>query len=260
MGRPLVLLSNDDGVRSQGLHVLREALLELADVVTVAPEHEQSATSHSLSLHRPLRVTELSPAVFAVDGTPADCVYVALFAGNRFLPSPPTIVVSGINRGLNLATDVHYSGTVAAAREAALRGYQSIAFSADVHADIPAAAKLARRVVTSVLESEDRSPLLLNVNFPPGVDWKLRVTRLGSRKYQDGVEIRRDPRGREYLWLGGPPGVVHDREIDTDTTAFDAGFATITPLSLDPWAPEAHERVVELAEWVNGESSGGPQA
>jgi 5'-nucleotidase len=255
MGRPLVLLSNDDGVRAQGLLTLRDALLEIADVVTVAPEHEQSATSHSLSLHRPLRVSEVNSTVFSVDGTPADCVYVALFAKDRFLQRSPTIVVSGINRGLNLATDVHYSGTVAAAREAALRGYQSVAFSADPEADVFEAAKLARRIVNSVLEGEDRSPILLNVNFPAGNHWNLRATRLGSRKYRDGVEIRHDPRGREYLWIGGPPGVEHDRDSDTDTTAFDAGFATITPLSLDPSAPNVVARVEALIHSVNDESS-----
>jgi 5'-nucleotidase len=251
MGRPLVLLSNDDGVRAPGLLALREALLEIADVISVAPEHEQSATSHSLSLHRPLRFTEVGPGIFAIDGTPADCVYVALFASDRFLPRPPTIVVSGINRGLNLAADVHYSGTVAAAREAALRGVRSVAFSADLDADVGAAARLSRRIVTAVLEEEDTSPLLLNVNYPAGNNWKLRVARLGSRTYRDGVEIRKDPRGREYLWLGGPPGATHDSDDDTDTAAFDDGFATITPLSLNPWNGQAEPRVMTLAAAVN---------
>jgi 5'-nucleotidase len=240
-----VLLSNDDGVRAPGLLALRDALLEIADVVTVAPEHEQSASSHALSLHRPLRFSEVAPDLYGVDGTPADCVYVALFS-HRFLPRTPTIVVSGLNRGLNLASDVHYSGTVAAAREAALRGIRSIAFSADIDTDMHAAARLSRRIVTAVLEHQDHSALLLNVNFPAGKQWPLRVTRLGSRTYQDGVEIRQDPRGREYLWLGGPPGVTHDGENDTDTSAFDAGAVSITPLSLDPSNRGLSQRVESI--------------
>jgi 5'-nucleotidase len=251
MSRPLVLLSNDDGVRATGLHILREALLEIADVITVAPEHEQSATSHALSLHRPLRFAEIAPSVFAVDGTPADCVYVALFASNRFLPRRPSVVVSGLNRGLNLGADVHYSGTVAAAREAALRKVRSLAFSADLDADVAAAARLARRIVTAVLEDTSESPLFLNINFPAGNQWQLRQTRLGSRTYHDGVEIRVDPRGREYLWLGGPLGFTHGAEPDTDTAAFDAGFATITPLSLNPWDNLQQERALSIVEAVN---------
>jgi 5'-nucleotidase len=175
-----------------------------------------------------------------------------LFSKDRFLPRTPNVVVSGLNRGLNLASDVHYSGTVAAAREAALRGVRSVAFSADFHADEASAARLSRRIVTAVLEDQDTSPILLNVNYPAGNDWELRATRLGSRNYRDGVEIRRDPRGREYVWLGGPPGVTHAHEDDTDTTAFDDGFATITPLSLNPWDSESYRRVRCLAESVNG--------
>jgi 5'-nucleotidase len=251
MARPLVLLSNDDGVRASGLLALREALLEIADVVTVAPEHEQSASSHAISLHRPLRFIEVGPSIYAVDGTPADCIYVALFSGTRFLSRAPSVVVSGLNRGLNLGSDVHYSGTVAAAREAALRGLRSIAFSADFDADTAAAARMSRRIVTAVLEDEERAPVLLNVNYPAGSGWTLKATNLGNRTYRDGVEIRKDPRGREYLWLGGPPGFSHYGEEDSDTAAFDAGFATITPLSLNPWDREQQSRVVALTEATN---------
>jgi 5'-nucleotidase len=132
--RPLVLLSNDDGVTAKGLLALRDALAKDADVVICAPDQNQSATSHSLSLHRILRLRRVDEGVFTLDGTPADCVYVALHAGTRVLPRRPDLVVSGMNHGLNLGGDVFYSGTVAAAREAALRGIPSIASSADLDA------------------------------------------------------------------------------------------------------------------------------
>jgi 5'-nucleotidase len=246
MGRALVLLSNDDGVRAEGLSQLRAALLEIADVVVVAPEREQSASSHALSLHRPLRFTQQDSNVFSVEGTPADCVYTALFGGTRFLPRLPDVVVSGMNRGLNLAADIHYSGTVAAAREAALRGLRAIAFSVDTATELPSACKLARRLVNAVIEDDDKSALLLNVNFPRGSDWPLRVTRLGSRHYHDGVEFRTDPRGREYLWLGGPPGAEHLADIDTDTGAFDRGWVGITPLDLAPSSTAYWERAESM--------------
>lgn len=253
MGRALVLLSNDDGVRAEGLFCLQEALLEIADVVVVAPEHEQSASSHALSLHRPLRFTQHEPNVFSVEGTPADCVYTALFGGTRFLSRQPDVVVSGVNRGLNLAADIHYSGTVAAAREAALRGLRAIAFSADPDTDLASACRVARRLVNAIIEGDDKAALLLNVNFPPGRDWPLAVTRLGSRIYRDGVEFRLDPRGREYLWLGGPPGVEHVSEADTDTGAFDRGRVGVTPLQLAPSSDEHRERVQMILASFGGD-------
>ena len=131
MLRPLVLLSNDDGFASPGIRAMRAALLEAgAEVVLLAPETEQSASSHALSLHRPLRLRAVEPGVFALDGTPADCVYVALHAGTRVLPRRPDFVVSGINHGMNLGQDAFYSGTIAAAREGALRGIPALATSA----------------------------------------------------------------------------------------------------------------------------------
>jgi 5'-nucleotidase len=248
MGRALILLSNDDGVRSDGLACLREALLEIADVVVVAPEQEQSASSHALSLHRPLRFTEHDSNVFSLQGTPADCVYTALFGGTRFVPRTPDIVVAGMNRGLNLAADVHYSGTVAAAREAALRGLRAIAFSADVDANLRDTCRLARRLVAAVIEERDPTAMLLNVNFPRGAEWPFVLTRLGSRIYRDGVDFRQDPRGGEYLWLGGPPGAEHSADADTDTGAYDRGWVGVTPLELDPSSREHRGRALAILE------------
>ena len=244
--RPLVLVSNDDGYSSTGIRALRDALTTWADVVVVAPETEQSATSHSLSLHRPLRTRSVEPGIFAIDGTPADCVYVALHAETRFLPRWPDLVCSGINRGLNLGQDAFYSGTVAAAREGALRGIPAIASSAHVKADLPRVAELTSRIARALHDltsgtlgagprpgpSVVRNTTLLNLNVPLEWNGEVRQTRLGARLYEEIIDFRRDPRGREYLWLGGP-GVRHDPDPGTDTDAYDDHAASITSLVLD---------------------------
>jgi 5'-nucleotidase len=231
--RPLVLVSNDDGYSSPGLEAIRQALLRAgAEVIVAAPENEQSAASHSLSLHRPLRLRAVQDGIFAIDGTPADCVYVALHAASRVLPRRPDLVVSGINRGMNLGQDAFYSGTVAAAREGALRGIPAVATSAHPTVDLAAAARVSARVALSLLETPSERTLLLNLNFPVRWTGKLRATRLGARIYEEIVDFRVDPRGREYLWLGGP-GVRHERDAGTDTDAYDDGVASVTPLLLD---------------------------
>ena len=254
MTRPLVLLSNDDGYRARGLSLLGEMLESWADVVVCAPETEQSATSHSLSLHRPLRLFHHGQTVFSVDGTPADCVYVALHAEDRVLPRKPDLVVSGLNHGVNLGDDVFYSGTVAAAREGALKGFPSLAVSAAKDADQRCAAALASELAQAMLGELARRQILLNVNFPKGKEWPVRATRLGSRVYQDGIEFRRDPRGREYLWIGGP-GVEHRDIPGSDTEAFDAGAVGVTPLILDLWGRDgqahAEQVVAALGNSVN---------
>jgi 5'-nucleotidase len=242
--RPLVLLSNDDGFASPGIQALRTALAEWADVVVVAPETEQSASSHALSLHRPLRARGIEPGVFAVDGTPADCVYVALHAENaRFLPRWPDLVCSGVNRGLNLGQDAFYSGTIAAAREGALRGIPGLAASADRKMDPARVAALASSIAKALLAelpsretrpgpSVARKTPLLNLNVPLKWTGEVRRTRLGARLYEEVIDVRRDPRGREYMWLGGP-GVRHEPDPGSDTDAYDQGAASLTPLLLD---------------------------
>lgn len=230
--RPLVLLSNDDGYTSRGIRAVREALLTVADVVLMAPETEQSASSHSLSLHRPLRLRSVEPGVFALDGTPADCVYVALHSDGKVLPRKPDLIVSGINRGLNLGQDAFYSGTVAAAREGALRGIPALASSAEVGGDLDAVAALTTKLAMSLLEARRGAAALLSLNVPKVWNGKVQAARLGARLYEEVVYFRTDPRGREYLWLGGP-GVSHKDDPGSDTDAFDRGFATLTPLDLD---------------------------
>jgi 5'-nucleotidase len=233
--RPLLLLSNDDGVHAEGLRLFARAVASLGDVVIVAPASEQSTRSHALTLHRPLRVLPLGDGVWSVDGTPADCTYVALHHPTM-LPRRPTLVLSGINHGANLGSDVFYSGTVAAAREAAFRGVAAMALSMPSSADPAVCAALAVPFVARLLRALEATPPgvtpLLNLNFPHGEPKGARNTRLGVRTYEDIVEVREDPRGRQYLWIGGP-SVVHPLVEGSDTEAFDAGFISLSALRLD---------------------------
>lgn len=254
MARPLVLLSNDDGYRARGIQLLKHAISAWADVVVCAPENEQSTTSHSLSLYRPLRLEQVSETDYSVDGTPADCVYVALH-GARVLPRPPDLVVSGLNHGVNLGNDVFYSGTVAAAREAALKGFVALAVSADTRADFEKAAAMSASIARCLAGSAPSSPALgklFNVNFPNHGSWKPRATRLGRRFYRDEVEFRRDPRGREYLWIGGA-ALEHDLLEGSDTEAYDRGEVGITPLVLDLWDPGGGAQAATVALTVSTE-------
>jgi 5'-nucleotidase len=254
--RPLVLLSNDDGHTSAGIRKMRESLLAAgAQVIVLAPENEQSAASHALSLRRPLRLTAVSTDVFALDGTPADCVYVALHAGQRILPRRPDLIVSGINHGMNLGQDAFYSGTVAAAREGALRGIPAIATSAHPALDLAPVADLTTRIALALYGiNRGGRALLLNLNVPPGWRGDLRATRLGERIYEEVVDFRTDPRGREYLWLGGP-GVRHERDAGTDTDAYDDAVASITPLLLDLTSRGEADITASLVATIRGAPS-----
>lgn len=246
MAERLILVSNDDGVAAPGIRALARAMAELGRVVVVAPETEQSAASHSFTLHRPIRHTLLEPDVHSVDGTPADAVYVAL-CREGILDRQPDLTVSGINHGYNLGTDVFYSGTIAAAREAALRGIPSIGFSLARGGDLAAAAELATRLARRLLASPQvGGPVpLLSVNIPPGVPRGIRATRLGVRKWENRVDVRHDPRGREYLWLGGV-GVENEMTEGADTHAIEHGYVSVAPLRLELSEP-AH---LELARDV----------
>lgn len=231
-----ILLSNDDGIDARGLAVLFDALEPLGELWVVAPAAEQSAMSHSLTMHRPLRVRERAPRQFSVDGTPADTIYVAL---HHVLPDPPDIVVSGINRGANLGFDVHYSGTVAAAREACLQGIPAVAVSARIDDAPPrydTAGIVARKVVERVAADGLDPGVLLNVNVPcvaPEDLLGLRAAVLGRRLYASSVDLRHDPRGKPYVWIGGPHQGF-DGPDNADGRCVDAGYATITPLGVDP--------------------------
>ncbi len=249
--RPLILMTNDDGYDARGLVSMAAALVDFARVVVVAPAMEQSACSHKLTLHSALRLHEVREGWFRLDGTPADCVYVGLFAGERVLPRKPDLVVSGLNEGLNLGLDVYYSGTVAGAREAAMRGVPGLAVSADPCADLDAAARIGASIARAAIACAPRwsSPPVLNVNVPPGSSWQVCVTRPGRRVYGEGVEFRRDPRGREYLWIGGP-GVRNEGEVGTDTAAFEAGQVGVSSLPLRPHEHEPEDPAsVVVRQW-----------
>src|SRR5438132_773924 len=196
----VVVLTNDDGVHAPGLAALEKALAELGDVYVVAPEREQSACGHALTLHRPLRALQMGEHRFAVNGTPSDCVNMAVLG---FLPETPVLVVSGINHGANLGDDVTYSGTVAAAMEATILGVPSIAVSLLDGGDFEIAGRVARLVAMRVLVGGLPGNTLLNVNVPVQPPRGIRMTRLGHRVYKEKIVEQADPRGRSHYWIGG---------------------------------------------------------
>jgi 5'-nucleotidase len=232
---PLILVSNDDGIHSEGIIALAEALGPLGEVVVAAPDRERSAVSHSLTLHRPLRVEELGPRRFAVDGTPTDCVNLAV---NGILGRRPVLVVSGINKGANLGDDVTYSGTVSAAMEGTLLGVPSLAVSLIGRSAFrfDAAAAFAARLAAWVLERGLPSDTLLNVNVPPMDDGQpirgFALTRMGRRRYGDAIVEKVDPRGKKYYWIGGEELQFADEE-GTDFHAVSVGLISVTPIHLD---------------------------
>jgi len=231
----MILVSNDDGIHSEGLRALAEAMAALDEVTVVAPDRERSAASHSLTLHRPLRVDEIRPRWHAVDGTPTDCVLLGVQA---LLRERPRLVVSGINRGANLGDDLHYSGTVSAAMEAMLLGVPAIAVSLAARSDFrfAAAARFAQRLAARVLETGLPANTLLNVNVPETAadesPERFCLTRQGRRRYSDAITEHVDPRGRTFYWIGGEQ--QHDAtETGTDFAAIDAGIISVTPIHLD---------------------------
>jgi 5'-nucleotidase len=245
--RPLLLLTNDDGVHAPGLQTLRKALLPLGRVVVVAPTNEQSATSHSITIDRPLRHIEHASDVHSIDGTPADCVYLALFE-QRFLPRRPDLVVSGINHGPNLGTSVFYSGTVAGAREGALRGIAGVAFSHEGNAQAPWLGALVLEMTERFLGAQkpDGHSVLLNVNFPKDTPRGIRVTRVGRHVYEEKVIPRLDPGGREYFWIGGR--VTDYGEVQgSDKQCIDQGYVSVTPLALEPTAADHASLALHVA-------------
>ncbi len=242
-----MLLSNDDGVHADGLRALATAF-EGDEVWVVAPDREQSASSHAISLHRPLRMAEIAPRWYAVDGTPTDAVYMGL---NLVLKeAPPDIVVSGVNHGPNLANDVLYSGTVAAAMEGALLGVHAIAVSLAGRPPLAFgdAARFAAALARRVVAHRPPVPLLLNVNVPPGPVRGYRFVRLGRRTYGREVVEKTDPRGRKYYWIGGEGGATNEDIAGSDcNVALTERLVSVTPLHLD----STHDPVLqELRSWT----------
>ncbi|HIE64351.1 MAG: 5'/3'-nucleotidase SurE [Nitrospira sp.] len=244
MNNPVILVSNDDGVHSPGLHCLAEALKALGDVTVVAPDRERNAASHALTLHKPLRVEEVRSRVFSVNGTPTDCVNLGVL--HLLKGKPPDLVVSGINKGANLGDDVTYSGTVSAAMEGTLLGIPSLAFSQPdldraLHTQgkyhFETAARFALRLARLVLERGLEKGRFLNVNVPncPSEDIQgVRVTSLGKRVFDEGaIHEQTDPRGRKYYWIGLNGMTWEEGRKNTDQAALAHGIISVTPLHLD---------------------------
>ena len=228
----LVLLTNDDGGRAPGLQSLKQEMETTARVVTVAPDEERSAASHALTIHDPIRVMEVSENDYMLTGTPVDCV---IFALRKLMPQSPDLVISGINSGPNLGDDILYSGTVAAAREAALYGIPAVAVSLVAKGedlDYGPAACFIRDLVKEFYPDRTPRGTALNVNIPPGKPGAYRFTRQGSKRTWSSIEEKRDPRGRRYFWIGRDESEVR-LEADTDYQAINDGVVSITPLQHD---------------------------
>ncbi len=249
----LIVCSNDDGVEARGLRALAEALSAVGEVVVCAPDREQSATSHSISLHRPLRLQKREPwgdgkiQRWAVDGTPTDAVYIAV---NHILKDRKVdLVASGINRGANLAHDVLYSGTVSAAMEAVVLGIPAFAVSLVGRVerrDYQPAAQFGRALAEQMAKRALPEGTLLNVNVPVGEPRGVAITRIGRRAYSANVVEKLDPRGRAYYWIGGDEQAHQDVPGSDCNAVFDDRFISVTPLHLDL---TQHALVEELRGW-----------
>ncbi len=233
-----ILISNDDGIDSEGLFALKQALEAVGDVAVIAPDRNWSAAGHSKTLHRPLRVREAllrdGSIAYASDGAPSDCVALGALG---FLGYRPDLVVSGINKGANLGGDITYSGTVAAAMEAVLSEIPGIAVSMEGRGtwNFPLAATFAARLVEQVVRNGLASNVLLNVNVPAATQDEVagvRITRLGVRKYADELITRTDPFGRKYYWIAGEP-LPGEAEEDTDVWAITHKYISVTPIHMD---------------------------
>lgn len=257
---PVILVANDDGYRAPGIRALARFVRKIGRVLVVAPHEEQSASSHALTLRRPLRARSEMPDWWAVDGTPTDCVNLAI--NGDFLPEQPSLVVSGINHGGNLGDDVTYSGTVAAAMEGTLLGLPSIAFSCiskdPEHEELDVLEPWIRHIVAVVLERGLPPATLLNVNFPDprrGPLRGLRITRQGKRIYGAQIVENVDPRNNKYYWIGGED--IQSQDIPgSDIDAVSQGYVSVTPIHLDL----TDERFLpELGTWPlepeNGETT-----
>ena len=238
LAKARILVTNDDGINAPGLDAMIDIASQLSrDVWIVAPEYNQSGAGHSLSLTHPVRARQLGETKFALEGTPTDCV---LFAVKHLLKDhKPDIVLSGVNRGSNMADDVTYSGTIAGAMEGCLLGIPSIAFSQAYTHPHPlkweTATQFGADVARRVLAGGIPRNVLINVNFPdvvPGAVKGTRVTRQGVRAFGGHIVERTDPRGGTYYWIAYAPG-EHDRDEESDITAVRGGYVSVTPLHLD---------------------------
>ncbi|HMK55974.1 MAG TPA: 5'/3'-nucleotidase SurE [Dissulfurispiraceae bacterium] len=248
--KPIILVTNDDGVHSPGLIALFNAMCEIGEAYIVAPDRERSAVSHALTLHRPLKVEELRSGVYSVNGTPTDCVALAV---HKVLPRKPDLVASGINRGANLGDDITYSGTVSAAIEGTILGVPSFAIS--IAGDRPflfdSAVPFAAEVARYILEKQLPYDTLLNVNVPnqpPETLKGVRITKQGKRIYDNAIQEIQSPWGEKHYWIGGgKPYWEHGENLDMQSVM--DGFVSVTPVHLDMTNYSAFE--VLKKEWMN---------
>jgi 5'-nucleotidase len=238
-----ILITNDDGIDSPGLSALGAALQDLGRIITVAPDRDKSAVSHSLTMHKPLRVVHHGKDRISVDGTPTDCVAIGL---QKILSTPPDLLVSGINLGANIGDDISYSGTVAAALEATMHSIPSMAISCANGVDeYTQSAAIAARLAAEVLQRGLPENTLLNVNIPAQTTIKgLRITRQGRSLWRDSIHETTDPWGKKLFWIGGGRAVT-DSAADTDHYAISSGYVSITPIHLDK---TNHEGIIHLKE------------
>lgn len=244
-----ILISNDDGIFAEGINTLADELSKIATISVVAPDRNRSAASNSLTLEDPLRVREVAPNRFAVQGTPTDSVHIAL----NTLVKDVDLVVTGINHGANLGDDVLYSGTVAAATEGFFLGKPAIAVSLSGKTHFATAAKVVRDVIERSLENPLPKNRILNINVPDCEYQQLQgwqVTRLGARHRAEGIIKANDPRGQTIYWIG-PPGETQDAGEGTDFYAIEHHCVSITPLQVDL---TAHDTLSELSQWAANKS------
>ena len=244
--KPRILVTNDDGYHADGIIALEEALKEIGDVYVVAPVSEMSGASHSLTLARPLRIRQIDERHWTVDGTPTDCVTLAL---NQILPDDerPDICASGINPGANLGDDATYSGTIAGALEATILGVPGLAFSLVVNRNqrFEESVKVATQMTAKALESGLPPGTLLNVNIPKGAPKGIRITKQGFKDARPVITEHIDPRGKPYYWIGEVRKGFH-AEGDTDFEAIEEGFVSVTPMRSDL---TNHEAIGDLKDW-----------
>ncbi len=252
-----ILVTNDDGIFSPGIKILAKTLKDIGDVYIVAPETEQSAVAHALTLHRPLRFDKVGSKTYFLNGTPTDCVIIGV---NKLLPRRPDIIVSGINNGANLGDDITYSGTVAAAIEGTLLGIPSIAVSLVrgnkdgnssrmVSSRFQAAANFAKELSVTVLEKGLPKDTLLNINVPISSKIQgVKLTKQGKPIYDNSIKELVDPRGRKYYWIGGGEQQWEPGE-NTDFEAVQNGYISITPVHLDLTNYEALKHLAKKWEY-----------
>jgi 5'-nucleotidase len=235
---PVILVTNDDGIQSPGILALCEAMRELGDTWIVAPDRERSATSHSLTLHRPLLIDRIEDRTYSINGTPTDCVILGV---NKILPERPALIASGINRGANLGDNITYSGTVSAAIEGTILGIPSFAVSLAIDRDshstphYKTAAFFAIKIGRYILEKPLPQDTLINVNVPDTVQDQIRgirITRQGKLVYNNSIQELSDPVGKRHYWIGGGQMNV-EYGADTDMQAIEDNCVSITPIHRD---------------------------